>query len=1228
MRSPDPHHFLWLRILIAGIVLKGSLSAQQYEWITIAGNIGGSGVSDGRGPAAHFDLPAGMVAGGNGNLYVADSSNHTIRKVTRSGVVTTLAGSPQQAGAAEGSGSEARFNRPSDVALDFEGNIFVADSGNQTIRKITPVGDVRTFCGIAGTAGSADGDPATARFTYPTGLAIGADATVYVVDSYSHTIRKISSEGMTSTLAGSAGQIGAADGPGTEARFKYPLSIAVDSNGFLYVTDEGNHVLRKITPDGVVTTLAGSVSEFGGSANGTGSAARFNRPQGVKVDAAGTIFVVDHSNQAIRKVTTTGTVTTPAGTAGSFGFANGLGNAARFWNPSGLALAGDGTLFISEWGNQDIRMMTNAGLVSSFAGGPLRSGNANGLGTAARFNEPEAVTVDNEGTLYVADTRNNLIRKITSTGQASTLAGGSSGFSDGTGSAARFRSPRGIAVDNGGNIYVSDSGNHIIRRITGAGVVSTFAGTPGAQGNVNGQGTAARFYGPAGMVVDSAGNLYVADETANTIRKITAGGLVTTAAGSALSAGSEDGPAAMARFYRPWGVAVDGGGAVLITDRINNTIRKLTPGGQVITIAGRTGREGTDDGAGDVARFAAPAGVAVSASGDAFVSDSLNNRVRKITPAGVVSTIGGSTAFMIGDGGGPLARFYLPIGLTATPAGTVYVADTANHRIVRGVPDTTRPPVLGAPASSAITGRMVTVSFTLPEAALRGSVSLTFAGAVSRTLTLAFSQEHEGDHSLTFDAGDPAIGNEIAAITGGTDVPFGQYTVTLSYRDVPGNAPASATSVNVLIGGPEITVFSGGAAELSDGQEGPVDFGIVRQSFPQTKALTISNTGFGPLVVSTVTAPPGYTVLDLPPLPAIIGVAQSLTFRLRMDAAALGTFAGRVGIESDDLDEAVFDFPVTGIVVSPEIAVHDGNAAAPELSDGQAAPVSLGRNVQGTPGTHLFTIANTGTADLRVSAVTVPAGYTLQNLLALPFTVGPEQSATFQVSLTTLTVGTHTGSVVIASDDLDEAVFDFPLTGEVFIPDPVSGEVSTTTVLNRQTGLREQMIQITNDTTATVPAYNLIIRGLPAGVEVNNASGVRADGSVVVYIRQTMLPHSTQDIVLEYYSANRAPVEMNPQLSTEVVLNPPNLTVPAGDPGLTIDRITDLPGGAMMIEFASTPGRRYQVQYSHDGATWQASLPQIRAASNRTQWTDRGLPRTDSHPATHASRMYRVREIP
>jgi uncharacterized delta-60 repeat protein len=436
--------------------------------------------------------------------------------------------------------------------------------------------------------------------------------------------------------------------------------------------------------------------------------------------------------------------------------------------------------------------------------------------------------------------------------------------------------------------------------------------------------------------------------------------------------------------------------------------------------------------------------------------------------------------------------------------------------------------------------------------------------------------------------------------------------------------------VTGLVVTPEIAVHDGTSAtspELTDGQTVPVDFGTTRQTSPVIRGVTIVNTGTAPLLLSAAAAPAGFTILNLPALPATVGINESITLGLRLDAAASGTFAGSVFLSSDDFDETVFDFPIKGTVVTPEIAVHDGVPAGPELMDGQAAKVDFGRNVQGTPGTRSFTVSNTGTAELKISGVTVPPGYNALNVQNLPFLIGINQSATFQVSLTITTVGTYSGSVIIASDDLDEAVFDFPIAGEVFVPEPVATTGSTTTALNRQTGLREQTIHITNDTTATVPAYNLIIRGLPPGVEVNNASETRADGSVVVYIRRGLHPHTSQDIVIEYYSANRTPVEITPQLSTEVVLTPPDLSAPAGETGLTIENVRQLTGGEMLIEFTTEPGKRYQIQYSPDGLSWQNSLPQIHAAANRTQWIDRGLPRTDSHPAQAGSRIYRVREL-
>jgi uncharacterized delta-60 repeat protein len=429
---------------------------------------------------------------------------------------------------------------------------------------------------------------------------------------------------------------------------------------------------------------------------------------------------------------------------------------------------------------------------------------------------------------------------------------------------------------------------------------------------------------------------------------------------------------------------------------------------------------------------------------------------------------------------------------------------------------------------------------------------------------------------------------------------------------------------------PEIALHNGAAdtaPQLIDGQTQAVDFGTVRQGSPAERPLTIVNAGNSDLVLTTLTLPAGFSVTGLPQFPAALGPGLSLTFQLILDAASPGTSGGTVILASNDSNESLFDFPVAGQVVTPEITVRDGSAAGPELADGQAAPVDFGRNVQGTPAVRSFTIGNNGTAELLVSGITVPAGFTAVNAPVPPLSLGIGQSATFQVSLTTLTVGAHTGRVTIISDDLDEGEFDFPVAGEVLIPEPVATVPSdVTTILNRQTGLREQTIRIANDTTATVPAYNLIIRGLPDGVEVNNASERRPDGSWVVYVRQAMIPHSTQDILVEYFSVNRGPGDIAPQLSTEVVLNPPDLSVP-GDAGFAIDQVRLMEGGAVLIEFPTTPGRQYQVQYSHDGTNWQASLPNIRAAANRTQWMDRGLPRTDSHPSAHVSRFYRVAEL-
>jgi sugar lactone lactonase YvrE len=323
------------------------------------------------------------------------------------------------------------------------------------------------------------------------------------------------------------------------------------------------------------------------------------------------------------------------------------------------------------------------------AGDTGHGGNVDGVSVLARFYYPGGVAVDGKGNVYVADIQNSAIRKITAGGIVSTLAGGIAGGStDGAGRLAQFYYPEGVAVDRAGNVYVADTQNQTIRKITAAGVVTTLAGAAGVIGSADGTGSAARFWIPRGVAVDSAENVYVADCINNTIRKITPDGVVSTLAGLAGNAGSADGAGSAARFNNPYGVAVDQAGNVYVADSLNSAIRKITSGGVVSTLAGLPGNYGSADGPGSTARFFQPDGVAVDCAGNVYVTDCNNETIRKITSEGVVRTLAGLT-FSPGstDGPGSVARFFLPYGVAVDQAGNVYVGDMGNYTIRRGFPN-------------------------------------------------------------------------------------------------------------------------------------------------------------------------------------------------------------------------------------------------------------------------------------------------------------------------------------------------------------------------------------------------------------------------------------------------------------------------------------------------------------------------------------------------------------
>jgi DNA-binding beta-propeller fold protein YncE len=331
--------------------------------------------------------------------------------------VSTLAGGGF--GFADGIGGDAKFRGLVDIASDAAGNLYVADSMNHRIRKITPAGEVSTLAG--GEEGFADGIGGDARFNKLRGIAIDAAGNLYVSDA---------------------------------ADDRY----ASDAAGNHYVADRGNHRIRKITPAGEVTTLAGGGER--GFADGVGSDAKFYRPSGIASDAAGNLYVADFANHCIRKITPAGEVSTLAG--GEGGFADGVGSDARFLGPHGIASDAAGNLYVAD-GNSSIRKITPAGEVSTLAG--REEGFADGIGDGAKFYHPRGIAIDAAGNLYVADTDNHRIRMITPAGKVSTLAGGEDGFADGIGSDARFYFPHGIAIDAAGNLYVADTFSNRIRKI-------------------------------------------------------------------------------------------------------------------------------------------------------------------------------------------------------------------------------------------------------------------------------------------------------------------------------------------------------------------------------------------------------------------------------------------------------------------------------------------------------------------------------------------------------------------------------------------------------------------------------------------------------------------------------------------------------------------------------------------------------------------------------------------
>lgn len=639
----------------AGLCVSPSLSTLDL----VAGQPGGNGSVDGVGAAVHFSDPWTFTGDGAGHVFVVDGS--IIRAIDEAtSTVTTLAGTWSIVGSADGVGPAAQFYQPGGATY-YAGRVYLCDTENHTVRTIDPAtATVATFAGATGQAGSNDGDLSTARFREPEGIASDGAGNLYVADVDNNTIRAIAvATGAVTTIAGTVGAGGNVDGIGSAARFNKPKAMAYGS-GTLFILDSGNLSLRALTvADGTVTTRA-----------------TFMLPP-VGVAADGSDALVTTGDHRVVRVDAAGTVTTVAGAAGMNGFADGAAADARFFRPAGLWVE-SGRVLVADDGNYAVRAIDKTtGAVTTILGA-ISTGSTDGVGAAARFFVPQGLAVAGT-TAYVADSDNHTIRAVDlATGAVTTLAGaaGQASFADGSGGDARFNTPIGLALDDGAtHLYVADSGNRSIRVVALAGGAVSTLPTNGAPGSMF-----VRFNAPSGLARDGT-HLYVSDVSDQVVLAVDlATNLVANLAGSPRVPGANDGVGGKARFNGPAGLAADGQGLLYVADTLNDVVRRIDEKtATVVTIAGALGIPGSDDGPATMAHFSQPTTLAVDAVGDLFVGDTLNALVRRVDlKNGVVSTPVGSLA-KSGVRTGPLpAQIGPPTALALTPdAHLLIVSESA-----------------------------------------------------------------------------------------------------------------------------------------------------------------------------------------------------------------------------------------------------------------------------------------------------------------------------------------------------------------------------------------------------------------------------------------------------------------------------------------------------------------------------------------------------------------------
>ncbi|HTU36077.1 MAG TPA: hypothetical protein VMF66_19920 [Candidatus Acidoferrum sp.] len=968
---------IFMALSLAGDAARGQSNAAPVITTVAGADLSLQGVG-GPGPSAALGRVVSVAVDPTGRPVFADPYFNLILRIDKSGNLQIVAGNNVQlqstntgsqgvlgaasAGGFSGDGGPANaaaLNRPQGVVYDPSGNLYIADKQNNRIRKVTTDGTITTFAGNGKAGFTGDGGLAiTASLNLPDALAMDGAGNLYVNDALNYRIRKITPQGIISTIAGD-GTPGSISSANCASTGLYVEGIAADGQGNLYMAEFRANRVRKIAPSGLISLVAGTGCP-GFSGDGTSAlTAQLAFPAGVAVDAGGNVYIADTGNEHIRKVAN-GIIMSIAGNDpnnGGFSGDGGPATRAGLWNPFGISVSASGDIYFADRDNFRIRHIDPQGVITTLAGnGRLLTSEDNAPAIYAPLLDPFGVSVDNSGDLLVADSDNNLIRKVSAAGTLTTIAGnGAAQYTgdDGPATQASFFSPLSASPDVLGNIYIADAGDAAVRRINPNGTIATIAGGT----------TSVSLTAPAQAIADASGNRYIADFFGGTVTIVKPDG-----SSSILLSG----------LANPAGLALDSAGNLYFSEFGKGRVQKIgaTGGPTIVAGGGQLQGAAADGGPAKNAQLAGPAGLAFDAANNLYFADARANLVRKVGADGNISTVAGNgRQSYSGDGGlATSASLNFPWGVAVDKrSGAIYIADALNNRIRELLP-----------VAPTFTPSINNISLS---AISNGSIGDAVSLGLNSSLTGLIYAVSTAESWVVLSPADGAMPASLSIRADPTGLNAGSYPGSITITSPGANPPTQTVNINLTVQPATPAALGADATTISAS--------FVSGASAVTRHLTVRNTGSGKLsyvVTSIMSSGSGWLSASAQNGTAAPDNPDIVTVTINPANLAAGTYTGNV-VLTDATDNSTVTVPVI-------ITVNASPIKLQLTQTGMTFRAVLGG---GAPLPQTFGIFNAGQGSITwtASTMTLSGG---QGWLSLSASSGTVQSALTDVSLLTVIV--------------------------------------------------------------------------------------------------------------------------------------------------------------------------------------------------------------------------------